>query len=220
MIADDDSRRSPLVRIRRLKLRDGLGRLRRSTRGPRGNGLALFLELTNEALPTFFGEEIARVHLRQANTRRKLVGAGADQHHVRALLHDGLRERDGVLRTRNSGDRARHHRLAIHDGGVEFVLAVGREDGTFPGVEERIVLELLQCGFDCVDCRAVGIEHLCRGAHSFIQACAIRFIALRRHRAALNHACSAVQHDSPLARGRLGDERSVSARLCCSCKSH
>ena len=58
---------------------------------------------------------------------------------------------DGMTCAREPRDRAGLERGAIHDGGVEFVLAVGGEDGALAGVEERIVFEDLDGGLDGVE---------------------------------------------------------------------
>ncbi len=140
------------MRVGSFKLRDGLGGRWWRACGARRNRKALLLQVADEALPALLGEEVGGVDLLEADAGGELVGTGAAEHHELRLLHDGFGEGDGILGPRDAGDGSGFHGLAVHDGGVELVLAVGGEDGAFAGVEERIVLEHVEAGFDGVHC--------------------------------------------------------------------
>ena len=52
---------------------------------------------------------------------------------------------------------------SVHDGGVEFVMASGGEDGTLAGVEEGVVFEQADGGFDGVEGRGSMAEFVGAG---------------------------------------------------------
>ena len=137
----------------------------------------------------------------------ELVGTGAAEHDELRLVHRGFRQRDGIFCCRNASDGSGTHALAFHDGGVEVVFAVGGEDSALAGVEERIVLEDVQAGFDSVDCGAIGCEDLGGGVNGVVETGVIGGVALGRHGGALYHARSAMHDHGPLACGRVSDER-------------
>jgi hypothetical protein len=69
-----------------------------------------------------------------------------------------------------SGHRAGPQVAAVHQRGVEFADAVGRDHGTPAGVEERIVLEHLDRRDDGVDRRATGVEMSLPGPQRTLEA--------------------------------------------------
>ncbi len=69
---------------------------------------------------------------------REAVGAVAREHHVRAVVHHRAREVDRVARARDPGDRAGLLRLAVHDRGIEFILALGGEHRAAPALNSGL----------------------------------------------------------------------------------
>jgi hypothetical protein len=107
------------------------------------------------------------------HVRGKVIGAGADQHDVRRLLHYGARERDGIARALHVGNRTGSHGLAIHDRGIELIGAIRGEDRAAARVEERIIFEQLDGGFDGVERRASLIENVGSGVKCLLEAGAV-----------------------------------------------
>ena len=99
--------------------------------------LASFLELTPAA---FFVEVFGRGEF-QALSARELFRAAPDEHDVRGFFQDGASGGDGIFEAGDGGDGSGHQGAAIHDGGVEFVLAAAVEDGSFARVEEGRIFE-------------------------------------------------------------------------------
>ena len=66
----------------------------------------------------------------------------------------------GIASARYARHRAGLARCAIHDRGVELVAAVGGEHRTASGVEQRIVLEHADRGFDGIEARTATAQHL------------------------------------------------------------
>src|SRR3546814_3491677 len=56
-------------------------------------------------------------------------------------LHDGPGSQHRVAQHGYVGDGAAAPRLAIHDGGVQFMTAVAGKDSTVPGIEQRAFLK-------------------------------------------------------------------------------
>ena len=115
------------------------------------------------------------------HVRGKVIGAGADQHDVGRLLHDRAGERDGMARALHIGNRAGPHRLAIHDCGIELVGAIRRENRATTGVEERIIFEELDGGFDSIERRATFIEHVGSGGERLLDTGAVVSLGFGGH---------------------------------------
>src|SRR5260370_2045197 len=78
-------------------------------------------------------------------------GAFGDQPHVRATLQDSARELNGILDAVQIGRRAGAQRGAVHDDGVTFDVPVEIEVRAVAGVEDGIVFEDHNGGFDGVE---------------------------------------------------------------------
>jgi hypothetical protein len=114
-------------------------------------GRPFLLQLLDQRLPAALGKKETWLHLLQAHLGRKAVGARANQHHIRRLLHHRARQADGVARAGDAGHRSCLQGCAIHDRRVQLVLALGGEDRAAPCVEEWIVFENPNRGFDGVE---------------------------------------------------------------------
>jgi hypothetical protein len=94
-----------------------------------------------ELPPAFRGVEVTGWHQFESAGERELLGAAAAQKHVLGVLHHGTREFDRILDMRQAADRSGHSRGAVHDGGIQLVVAVESEHRAMARVEQRIVLE-------------------------------------------------------------------------------
>ena len=130
--------------------------------------------------------------------RGEVIGAGADQHDVGRLLHHRAGERDRMARALHIGNRAGPHGLAIHDRRIELVGAIRRKNRATAGVEERIIFEELDGGFDSIERRATLIEHVGSGGERLLDPGAIVSLGFGGHRGARNHSGAAVKHQGPL----------------------
>ena len=67
---------------------------------------------------------------------------------------------------------------AIHDGGIQLILALGGKDRAVARVEQRIVLENIDGGLDCIQRRPAPIQHPGSGSLRLGQRCAIGRLAI------------------------------------------
>ena len=171
---------------------------RRRARRTRRHGTTLLLQLLHQRLPARFGEKEAGVHLLQAYPRAKDVGPRANQHHVRRLLHHRPRQADGMPCARHPGHRPGLQIRAVHDGRVQLVFALGRENRAPASVEERIVFENLNRSLDRIQRRAAPLQHLGSGSLGLGQRGAISRVARGAQRAPRNHSSASVHHDAPV----------------------
>ncbi len=103
-----------------------------------------------------------------------------------------------MARALHIGNRACPHRLAIHDRRIELVGAIRRKDRAAAGVEERIIFEELDGGFDRIERRATLIEHAGSGSERLLDSGAIVSLGFGGHRGADNDSGAAVKHQGPL----------------------
>jgi len=75
-------------------------------------------------------------------------GAFANKHHVRTICQDSASQANGVSNALQCGCGAGTQSGAIHDDGVAFDAAIEIEMRTESGVEDRIVLQHDDGGFD------------------------------------------------------------------------
>ena len=153
-------------------------------------GLERFLQF----LPALVGVEIRRVDEFDANRLRECLGAGAGQHHVRRFLHDRSREQDRILDAAHTGDRAGAQGRAVHDRGVEFVVAVIGEHRALAGVEARRVLEYEDRLGDRIHAAAAAFQHRVAGIERRFEIGAGEFFLFRGQRRA-DHPGAAVDHE-------------------------
>ena len=118
-------------------------------------------------------------------------------------LHDAARKADRILDGGDAGHRAALQRRAVHDGGIEFVSALGGEDRAAAGVELVIILEQHHDRFDGVERAAAGIEHLDAERQRAGQRVGVLADALGRC-GLVDHSRAAVEDDGPLGRVRIG----------------
>ena len=88
-----------------------------------------------------FGVKPRVGHAFDAHQSCELFRTFTHQQHMLGALHDQARQRDRVLDGAHSGDGSAAQSRTIHDGRIKFVFALLIEDGTFAGVEVRIVLQ-------------------------------------------------------------------------------
>jgi hypothetical protein len=91
---------------------------------------------------------------------RELVGAWADEHYVLCVFHHAAGELHWVLHGTYAGHGAASKVAAVHDRGVQLMLAAVVEGGAAAGVELGGVLE---CGNDALDDVEAGVaagEHI------------------------------------------------------------
>src|SRR5579862_9262898 len=97
----------------------------------------------------------------------------------------------------DSGNSSGLEVRTVHDGGVEFVLPGGGEDGSPPSVEERIVLHKADSGLDGVEGRSTLVENVGGFLDGRLKIGAVGGLRLRVHVAALDNACSTMEDDGP-----------------------
>ena len=77
-------------------------------------------------------------------------GAFGDEHHVRRIFQDSASQTNGVANVLQCGDGAGTERCAIHDDSVAFDVAIQIEMRAESGVEDGLILEHDDGGFDRV----------------------------------------------------------------------
>jgi hypothetical protein len=111
-------------------------------------------------------DEFGGIAKRNALFESEFFGATGDEHHVGRFFKDGPGGLNGILQAAESGDGASFEGGALHDDGVAFDKAVEVEMRAVAGVEDRIVFEYGDGGFDGVKCQAPACEHGPAGAKS------------------------------------------------------
>jgi len=94
------------------------------------------------------------------------LGACGDEHHVRRVLEDGAGNTNGILDVAQSRDGTGAKRGRVHDDRVAFDLAVKIQVGTITGVEDGIIFEDDDGGFDGVESVAAVDQHAPTSAKS------------------------------------------------------
>jgi hypothetical protein len=101
-----------------------------------------------------FADQFLRFAKLDALFFRESFRAFGDQHHVRAVFQDSARELNGILDAVQIRRRSGAQRGAVHYDGVTFDVAVQIEVRAVAGVEDGIVFEHHNGGFDGVERRA------------------------------------------------------------------
>src|SRR5713226_7999711 len=96
--------------------------------------------------------------------------ASSDEHHVRTIFEDLPGNPDGVLDALQSGRGAGAKRRAVHDDGVAFDVAVKIEVRAVTGVEDGVVFEDDDGGFDGIQSGAAAGEDGPPGSESAMAA--------------------------------------------------
>ena len=96
-------------------------------------------------------DQIFGIAKRDAVLGGKTLRTFSDEHHVRAFFEDGTREANGIFNALQAGDRARAKSGGVHDDGVAFDAAIEIEMGAETSIEDGIVLENEDGGFDGVE---------------------------------------------------------------------
>jgi hypothetical protein len=91
--------------------------------------------------------------------RSKALGAFGDEHHVRAFFENRARQADGIPDAVKAGHGASTKSRGVHHDGIAFDLSIQVEVRTVTGVEDRIVFESHDGGFDGVERVAAAREH-------------------------------------------------------------
>ena len=97
------------------------------------------------------GDEFAGIAEGNAVLGGEALGAFGDEHHVRRFFEDGARGANGIFDAVETGDGAGAKGGGVHNDGVAFDLAVEIEMGAETGVENGVVFENDDGGFDGVE---------------------------------------------------------------------
>jgi len=89
----------------------------------------------------------------------KAFGAGRNKHHVGTFFEHHARGLDGIFDAMESGDGTGAKRGGVHDDGVAFNVAVEIEMRAVAGIEDGIVFEDHDGGFDGVEGVATAREN-------------------------------------------------------------
>src|SRR5207302_4425350 len=98
------------------------------------------------------------------------LSAFGDEHHVLGVFQNSARELNGILDTLQSGRRAGAQRCAVHDDGVAFDAAVQIKVRAVTGIEDGIVFEDHDGGFDSVEGGAAARKNGPAGSKSAVAA--------------------------------------------------
>jgi hypothetical protein len=112
------------------------------------------------------GDEVFGITELDAVRAGEIFSAFGDEHHMRALFEDGARSLDGIFDVAEAGDGAGAESGGVHDDGVAFDVAVEGEMGAEAGVEDGIVFEDDDGGFDGVEGVAAIFENFPAGLKS------------------------------------------------------
>ena len=93
-------------------------------------------------------DQLLRIAQRDSLFSRKSFRALPNQHHVRAFLEDRASHQNGILHPLQRGSRASTQRRAVHHNGVALHAAVPVQVRAVARVENRIVFQYHDCGFD------------------------------------------------------------------------
>ena len=166
-----------------------------------------------ECVPAFLSKKIFLINELDAVFFGKVFRAFAAYQNVRRFLHHQPGETDRILNVSNVRDCPGFERLAIHDRGVHFIDACGREDRAFAGVEKRIVFERAHRRFGCVQTRTAVLQNFPAGPKRVFDSGAILALAFRRHFAALHRSGPSVNNQSNLVFFRRAHSAEL-LRLC------
>jgi len=96
-------------------------------------------------------DEVLGIAERDAVRRGEVFGAFGDEHHVRALFEDCAGGLNGIFHAAQARDGTGAEGGGVHHDGVAFDVAIEREMGAKAGVENGIVLQDNDGGFDGVE---------------------------------------------------------------------
>ena len=130
---------------------------------------AAFGARTLELLAARLGGEVERLDHLQPALAREVLGAGAGQQHVGAVLHHRARGAHRAADAADAGDGAGAQLGAVHHGGVELVRLGAGEDGAVAGVEQRAVFQHLDRQADRVERAAAAQQQRLAGEHDAAQ---------------------------------------------------
>ena len=98
-----------------------------------------------------FADELLGFAKRNSLLRCEALRPFCHQHHVRTIVQDGSGKPNGVLHALQCRGRPGTQRRAIHDHGVALHAAVQIQMGTVACVENRVVFQYHDSGFDGVE---------------------------------------------------------------------
>jgi len=96
-------------------------------------------------------DEVFGVAERDAVGTGEVFGAFGDEHHVRAFFEDSAGSLDGIFDAAEARDGAGAEGGGVHDDGVTFDVAIEGEMGAEAGIEDGIVFEDDDGGFDGIE---------------------------------------------------------------------
>ena len=111
-------------------------------------------------------DEVFGIAERDAVRRGEVFGTFGDEHHVGRFFEDSARGLDGIFDAAKTGNGAGAERGGVHDDGVAFDVAVECEMGAETGVEDGVVFEDDNSGFDGVERAAAVFENSPAGLES------------------------------------------------------
>src|SRR5690606_14849225 len=144
------------------------------------------------------GREIRRLDQFQPLGAGELLGAGAHEEHMLAVLHDLARRQHRVAHARDIGDGAAAQRGAIHDGGVQLMGARAGEHAAMARIEQRAVLQQAHRFGHRVERAAAGGQHGLAGRQNAVQGGQELLLFLGRHGGARHGARATVDRDNRL----------------------
>ena len=128
--------------------------------------------------------------------------AFGDQHHVRAIFEDFARELNGMLDAMEIGGGAGAKCGAVHDDGVAFDMAVEVEVRAVAGVEDGVIFEDDDGGFDGVEGGTAAGEDGPAGGESAVAAGIAGFHGFVR-----DIPCAAVNDEGRWHEQRIAEKR-------------
>jgi hypothetical protein len=96
-------------------------------------------------------DEFFRIAERNALGVGESFGAIGDEHHVGTFFEDGAGGSNGIFDAMKASDRACAESGGVHDDGVALDLTIEIEVGTVTGVEDGIIFEGGDGGFDGIE---------------------------------------------------------------------
>jgi len=112
------------------------------------------------------GDEVFGIAERDAIGAGEIFGAFGDKHHVGAFFEDRAGGLDRIFDAAQARDRAGAEGGGVHDDGVAFDVTIEGEVGAKAGVEDRVIFEDDDGGFDGVERVAAVFENVPAGLES------------------------------------------------------
>ena len=155
--------------------------------------LCVPLQRLLQLVPTLLGTEIGRINQVDALILAQTPLPGAGKHHVRRLVHHHARRQNRILHALYANHRASAQGVAVHDYGIQLVLAVVSKHRALASIEVRIVFEHNQRRCHRLNGRFASFELSVAITQLLGQRCA-NYLLLRRRHVVPNHASTTADH--------------------------